>query len=115
METSLPTPLEWMDSRMGPGGAKCFLSQDQVCGHLRNVNMCKSVGPDEIHPRVLRELADVVAKAIVKTCEKSGEVSGDWKKRKIPPIFKKVKRRTLGINNLSDSPLCLEESVNRSS
>ena len=42
------------------------VTKDQVCDHLRNVNIHNSMGPVEIHPRVLRELADVTAKALSK-------------------------------------------------
>jgi len=80
-----------------------------------------SMGSEEMHPRVLRELADLVASSLPMIFEKSwqsGEITGDWKKGNIALIFKKKKkekkkrkeRGTPGTTGQSASPLCLERS-----
>ena len=85
------------------------VSEEQARDHLRNVNICKSMSPNEMHPRVLRELTDVVIKpfsTIFENFWQPGEVPGDWKKGNITPIFKKCKKDGLGTTNLLVSPLC---------
>ena len=57
------------------------------------------MGSGEMHPRVLRESSDVVAKPLSMVFEKSwqsGEDPGDWKKGNIVSIFKKGRKEDLG-------------------
>ncbi|KFQ24865.1 hypothetical protein N332_08244, partial [Mesitornis unicolor] len=71
------------------------ISEDKVYDHLRNLNIYKSMGPDEMHPRGLKELADGVAKPLSLILQ-SGEVPGDWKKGNITSIFKKGRKKDRG-------------------
>ncbi|KGL94563.1 RNA-directed DNA polymerase from mobile element jockey, partial [Charadrius vociferus] len=75
------------------------VGEDQVQDHPRNLKVHKSMGPDEIHPQVLRELEDEVAKPLAIIFDKSwqsGEVPTDWKRGIITPSFKKGRKEDLG-------------------
>jgi len=59
---------------------------------LYHLGAYDSMGPDGIHPRVLRELAEELAKPLSIICQQSwrtGEVPGDWRIASVTPIYKK--------------------------
>jgi len=74
------------------------------------------VGLREMHPQVLRELADVVAKPLSiifeKSC-KSDEVPGDGKNATSHPFLRKVIRMGPETTDQSVSLLCWERSLSR--
>lgn len=63
------------------------------------MNIHKSMRPDEMHTRVLRELDEVVAKSLSVLFEKSwqsGEVPGDWETGNIASTSKKGRKEETG-------------------
>ncbi|KFV83152.1 RNA-directed DNA polymerase from mobile element jockey, partial [Struthio camelus australis] len=76
-----------------------LVEEDQVRDLLSKLDIRKSMGPDGMHPRVLRELADVIARPlsiILERSWRSGEVPEDWKKANVTPVFKKGKKEEPG-------------------
>ena len=68
---------------------------EMVLRELRKLNVNKSCGPDAVHPRILKELADLIAEPLTfllnKTLEQN-DIPADWKKAYVSPIFKKGAR-----------------------
>jgi len=66
---------------------------------LSDLDVHKSMSPDGMHPRVLRELADVIAEPLSIIFERSwrtAEVPEDWRKANVTRIFKKGKKEDPG-------------------
>jgi len=76
-----------------------LVEEDCVRDHLRKLGAHKSMGPDGMHPRVWRELADVTAEPLSVIFERSwrtGEVLEDWRKANVAPVFRKGKKEDPG-------------------
>ncbi|KFV80016.1 RNA-directed DNA polymerase from mobile element jockey, partial [Struthio camelus australis] len=76
-----------------------LVEKDRVRDLLSKLDIHKSMGPDGMPPRVLRELADVIARPLSILLERSwrsGEVPEAWKKANVTPVFKKGKKEEPG-------------------
>ncbi|GAB0186581.1 mitochondrial enolase superfamily member 1 [Grus japonensis] len=94
MEKSM-LAMTWRQERKSGERKTLLVEEDQVRDHLGKLNIHKSMGPDGMHPQVLRELADVIAMPLSIMTWK-GEVPEDWRNANINPVFKKGKKEDPG-------------------
>ncbi|KAF1443079.1 hypothetical protein FQV21_0001647, partial [Spheniscus demersus] len=76
-----------------------IIQEEAVNDLLRHLDAHKSLGPDGIHPRVLRELAEELAKPLSIIYQQSwltGEVPDDWRLANVTPIYKKGRKEDPG-------------------
>ena len=68
------------------------ITQEMVMKKLKNLNTSKSPGPDEVHPRILKENATVLAPALTllyNNLLSSHTIPDEWRTAIISSIFKK--------------------------
>ncbi|NXQ34777.1 LORF2 protein, partial [Alaudala cheleensis] len=77
------------------------IQEEAVRDLLSHLDAYKSMRPDGIHPRVMREVADELAKPLSIIYHQSwfsGEVPNDWKLANVMPTHKKGWKKDLGNN-----------------
>ena len=74
---------------------------------LQKLNPNKATGPDNIRPKILKELAAEIAPILTIIFRRSletGEVPPDWRSANVIPVYKKVIATKLRTTDLSHSP-----------
>ena len=74
--------------RLAPFMVDIVVTIEGVTKLLKGLNPSKALGPDELHPRVLKELATELGHLF----QQSGEIPKDWTLANISPLFKKGDR-----------------------
>ncbi|CAM5161589.1 unnamed protein product, partial [Natator depressus] len=85
-------PLELQNSNNPNSATQLLSTKFLVRDYLEKLDEHKFMEPDALHPRVLKELVDVIAEPLAVIFEnswRSGEVPDNWKKANVVPIFKK--------------------------
>eukprot|EP00061_Rhincodon_typus_P010821 g35392.t1 len=75
------------------------ITKEKLLGKLKDLKVDKSPGPDILHPRVLKEIAEDIVQASVVIFQESlelGRVPEDLKMANVTPLFKKGGRQISG-------------------
>ena len=91
---------------------------EEMIKKLDNLNVCKSTGPDSVHPRLLKELSNHLCKPLARLFNNLlavGELPNKWKQGRISAIFKKGNRKKAGnyrpVSLTSIICKCMEQCV----
>ncbi|KAK4829638.1 hypothetical protein QYF61_005849 [Mycteria americana] len=96
---SLGTQPPELEDRDGDQNGAPIIQGEMVSDLLHHLDTHKSMGPDEIHRRELKELAEVLTKPLSIIYQQSwltGEVPADWRLANVMPIFKKCRKEDPG-------------------
>jgi len=88
-----------LEDRDGEQNKPPIILEEAVNDLLCHLDTYKSMGMDGIHPRVLKELAEELAKALSIIYQQSwltGEVPDDWRIANVTPIYKKGQKEDPG-------------------
>ena len=79
--------------RSAPCMNDIVVSKDGVIKLLKGLSPSKALGPDKLHPRVLKELATELGPVFANLFQQStGEIPTEWSLANICPLFKKSDR-----------------------
>ncbi|KAK4820811.1 LOW QUALITY PROTEIN: hypothetical protein QYF61_007205 [Mycteria americana] len=100
-QTSYPQGIQppELEDRDGEQNKPPIIQEEAVNDLLCHLDTHKSMGPDGIHLRVLRELAEELTKPLSIIYQQSwliGEVPDDWRLANVTPIYKKGWREDPG-------------------
>ncbi|GAB0207631.1 ubiquitin carboxyl-terminal hydrolase 4 [Grus japonensis] len=96
---SLGTQPPELEDRDGEQNEAPIIQGEMVSDLLHHLDTHKSMGPDGIHPRALRELAEALTKPLSIIYQQSWlskEVPVDWKLANVMPIYRKGQKEDLG-------------------
>ncbi|KAK4818042.1 hypothetical protein QYF61_004569 [Mycteria americana] len=88
-----------LEDRNGEQNKYPIIQEEAVNNLLCHLDTHKSMGLDGIHPRVLRDLAEELAKPLSIIYQQSsltGEVPDNWRLASVTPIYKKDRKKDLG-------------------
>ena len=96
-------------NRKAPFMEDIVVSKEGDTKLLKGLNPSKALGPDELHPRVLKELASELGPVFAHLFQQSidsGEIPKEWSLANICPLFKKADR-SLACNYCPVSLTCV--------
>ena len=86
------TDFQISSKRLAPKMTDIIISTPGVSNLLRGIDTSNAIGPDNFSPRVLKELADVLAEPIASIYKKlleQEQVPNDWLNARVAPTYKK--------------------------